>query len=869
MWHNIQINDIEKKLGTSISLGLSEKESKNRRLKLGLNKLNDSKKENILIRFIKQFKDFMIIILLISAVISFISSYVQNTGDYIESVIIVAIVVFNAIMGLIQESKAEKSIEALKKMFSPSAKVKRNGKYITIPSENLVVGDIVSIEAGNLVPADIRLVSSFNLKVDESSLTGETIPVEKNTAVIRNKKIADSDILNMVFSSTVVTNGHGEGIVVETGMNTKVGKIASLLTNSSKEDTPLQKRLGNIGKVLGIITIIICVVIFLIGLLRNEDPLKMFMTSVGLAVASIPEGLPAIVTILLSIGITKMAKKNAIIRKLPAVETLGSSSVICSDKTGTLTQNKMTVTKTFGNTEILTKYMCMCTDSIINNSGIIGDPSENALLEFALKNNISKDLLYTKYPRINEIPFDSSRKLMTTIHKYGSEYLIITKGAPDVLIKLSNKYLDGNIEINITSTIKETIVKENEKMAENALRVLACGYKIVSSLPNKIDNPTIEKDLIFVGLCGMIDPPRENVKESIKEAKKAGIKTVMITGDHILTAKAIAKELGILNNKDIAITGVELDKISDKELEKNIMNYSVFARVSPEHKMRIVNAFKRQGKIVAMTGDGVNDAPALKSADIGVAMGKSGTDVAKNASDMILTDDNFVTIISAVKEGRHIYDNIKKAIHFLISTNIGEIVTMFASLLLKLPSPLLAIHLLWINLVTDSFPAIALGLEKPEDDIMRRPPINPKKSIFADGLWSKILVEGFMLGLLNLTIFCIFYSNYNLESARTAAFVSLGLIELTHSFNIKSKDSLFKTGVFSNKYLIGAFILGLILQVSVVLFEPVAKIFNVTRLNSNQWLLIFIFSFAPIIIMEIQKLITKNVRKKYIDFSSF
>ena len=872
MWHIKDIYKIERELNTNFKTGLKEKDINNLQKKYGLNKLLSTKKESLFVKFIKQFKDFMIIILLASALISFITSYINKTNDYIDAIIIMAIVIFNALMGVIQESKAEKSIEALKKMFSPLAKVKRDGKYLEIDTTNLVPGDIILLETGKLVPADCRIISSNNLYIDESILTGETVPSEKKCATLKDEKIPTADIINMAFTSTIITGGTGEAVVTDIGMNTKLGKIAGMLSNKSAEDTPLQRKLAGLGKILGVVTIIICLIIFFIGMSRNEPPLEMFMTSVGLAVASIPEGMPAIVTILLSIGITKMAKQNAIIRKLPAVETLGSSSIICSDKTGTLTQNKMTVKKTYGDENKLIEYMSLCTDSIITNENnrqiVKGDPSENALVEYSLSKNISKDILQMKMPRVNEIPFDSDRKLMTTIHKLDNGYLIITKGAPDVLIKRCSCYLQGEKSIKLDNNRINEIIKENETMAINALRVLGFAFKVVDNLPSSIKSETIEFNLCFIGLVGMIDPPREGVKEAVLNAKKAGIKTVMITGDHILTAKTIAKDLKILDDNSLAISGSELDNMSDATLEKNIMKYSVFARVSPEHKVRIVNAFKKQGKVVAMTGDGVNDAPALKAASIGVAMGKGGTDVAKSASDMILTDDNFVTIIKAVKEGRHIYSNIKKAIHFLLATNIGEIVTMFLALLLKLDTPLLAIHLLWINLVTDSLPAIALGMEKAENDIMKKSPINPKKSIFSDGLGSKIVTEGLMIGILNLTIYCIFLSRYSLEAARTASFVSLGLTELIHSFNIKSSKSILNHDVFNNKYLILSFIVGVLLQVSVVIFKPIASVFKITTLNLNQWSLIIMFSLIPVVLVELQKLLT-NINKRSISFNDF
>ena len=878
MWHEMNIYEVLKEKNTDERIGLSTDEAKKRRIEYGLNKLNQKKKESLFIKFIKQFNDFMIIILIIASIISLVLAKMEGTNDYIDSIIIIAIVIFNAILGLIQESKAEKSIEALQKMSSPTAKVKRDEKIIEVSSEEIVPGDIVILEAGKFVPADCRLINSNNLKIEEAALTGENIPVEKDAKKILKKDIAMGDMVNFAFATTIVIGGHAEAVVTETGMNTRVGRIANMIINDESPETPIQKKLGEVGKNLGIICLGICFLIFIIGIFKKIEIKEMFMTSVGLAVAAIPEGLPAIVTIVLSIGVTKMAKKNAIIRKLPAVETLGSSSVICSDKTGTLTQNKMTVVNLSNiNGEIQNQYDknfllelgSMCTDVTLGirnqtnekyNLGEIyiadGEPTEKAIVQKALDSNINKEKLYREYERITDIPFSSERKLMTTIHKTEDGYRIITKGAPDVLINKCNRYYFNGTELNLDNNNKNKIKIINEEMAQKALRVLAVGYKDVKELPEQLD-VNIENNLTFVGLIGMIDPPREGVKESIKICKNAGIKTVMITGDHIITAKAIARELGILYGKDLAITGKELDNISDKELEKNIMRYSVFARVSPEHKVRIVNAYRKAGNVVAMTGDGVNDAPALKNADIGIAMGQNGTDVAKNASDMILTDDNFVTIVSAVKEGRNIYDNIKKAIHFLIATNVGEIVTIFFGLLLGLESPLLAIQLLWINLVTDSIPAIALGLERPEIDIMDKKPKDPKKGIFADGLWGNIFVEGTMIGILTLLAFSIGNNKYGLEIARTMAFVCLGMLELVHSFNIKSDKSIFKVGIFENRYLIGAFILGSILQCGIVCMPVFTKVFKLVQLNMTQWLCCLVISILPIIIMECQKKINE------------
>ena len=858
MWYTKELNQVFNELNTRQG-GLTEDEANKRLEKYGANNLKEKKKESLFIKFIKQFNDFMIIVLIIAAIISAIVAKTNGSGDYIDSIIIIAIVIFNAIMGLIQEEKAEKSLEALKKMSAPNAKVRRNGKIREIEASKVVPGDIVMLEAGNYVPADCRLIDSYNLQIEESSLTGETLPTSKQADIILNANTAMGDLKNMAFATTIVVNGHAEAVVVETGMNTKVGQIAGMIIENESPETPLQKKLGEVGKTLAITCMIICGLIFLIGIWKQIPITEMFMTSVGLAVAAIPEGLPAIVTIMLSIGVTKMAKKNSIIRKLPAVETLGCSSVICSDKTGTLPQNKMTVTQIRNavglvknnDRRFILELGTMCTDTI-ESQEVIGEATEVAITNAAVEINLRKRDLYYQMQRINEISFDSKRKMMTTIHKIGSKYRIITKGAPDVLIKRCSKYYQsGRIEPIFSK--RDALQEQNQIMAEDALRVIAIAYKDVEKLPREINSETIENELTFVGLIGMIDPPREGVKEAVKTCRKAGIKTVMITGDHLQTAKAIAKELGILRKGDLAINGETLEKMSQQELERDIMRYSVFARVSPEHKVRIVKAFQSTGAVVAMTGDGVNDAPALKNADIGIAMGKGGTDVAKNASDMVLTDDNFVTIVEAVKQGRNIYDNIKKAVHFLLATNIGEIVAIFVGLLLGIKSPLLAIQLLWVNLVTDSLPAIALGLEKAENNIMNRLPRNPRKSLFADGLWGKITTEGVMIGVLTLVAFSIGNNLYSIEVGRTMAFLSLGILELVHSFNIKGEESILKTGLFENRYLVGAFVLGTLLQVVVVVISPLAQIFDVVPLNSVQWLMTVIISILPVVIVELQK----------------
>ena len=850
MWHTKNIKEVEKELRTNIKTGLGDKDVLIRQDEFGKNKIEEGKKESLLVKFINQFKDFMIIILIIAAIISAVVSYLEGTGDYFDSIIIIAIVLFNGLMGLIQEAKAEKSIEALKKMPAPVAKVRRNGKVLTVNGEDIVPGDIVILETGCYVPADIRLINTYNLKVEESSLTGETEAVEKDeNALFNNQKVPLGDMKNMVFAGTAVVNGHAEGIVTNIGMNTEVGKIASMIITNEAPQTPIQKKLSEVGKVLGIACVVICALIFVIGVIKKISVVEMFMTSVGLAVAAIPEGLPAIVTIILSIAVTKMAKRNAIIRKLPAVETLGSSKVICSDKTGTLTENNMKVVEIIGNKNKILEYGALCCNCEINEGVVEGEPTEVAIVKEAVKEKQNKIL-----PRICEIPFDSNRKLMTTVNELeNGKYRIITKGAPEILLGICDYYEENNTVHDMNSTFLSKIKNKNEKMAEKALRVLGVAYLDVDIMPKEISADFLEKGLIFEGLIGMIDPPRKGVKEAVLACRRAGIKTVMITGDHITTAKAIAKDLEILRGRELAITGQELDKISDSKLEKEIMNYSVFARVTPEHKVRIVKAFQKTGAVVAMTGDGVNDAPALKKSDIGIAMGRKGTDVAKNAADMILNDDNFVTIVDAVKQGRNIFDNIKKAIHFLIATNIGEIVTIFVGLLLGVKSPLLAVQLLWVNLVTDSLPAIALGLEPPEKDIMNRPPRDSRKSIFADGLMGKIVVEGFMIGMFTILAFFIGNRYYGIEVARTMAFISLGMLELIHSFNVKSEESIFKVGLFENKYLVGAFLLGTVLQLGIVFVPTLAEIFKLTQLNTTQWLITIAISIAPIIIVELQK----------------
>ncbi|MGB8453277.1 MAG: cation-translocating P-type ATPase [Anaerocolumna sp.] len=905
-WHNITKEETLNILESSQENGLSKREVLKRQKKYGLNILETKKKKSIIIKFFSQFTDFMIITLICAAFVSFLVSLLHGKLDFVDPIIILLIITLNAFLGVLQETKAERSLEALQKMSAPTALVLRDHVINTVDAKELVPGDIIYLETGHFVPADARLLSAVNLRIDEASLTGESHPVEKDADMILKEDTLLADRHNMVMATGIVTYGRGTATVTATGMHTEVGHIAKLIMDDETPLTPLQKRLSSTGKALGIAALLICIVIFLLGILKNRPVFDMFMTSVSLAVAAIPEGLPAIVTIMLSLGVQRMAKKNAVIRKLPAVETLGSATVICSDKTGTLTQNKMTVTelasvhgKEQSDTlfsQFLLSLATLCNDSILQVTGkwkhtglnATGEPTEKALIMAAYHIDLLKPKLDATNPRIFEIPFDSTRKLMTTVHNYPSGNIrSITKGAFDVLInKCTHVYQNGK-QLPITKTHLQSIHKLNQGMAEHALRVIAVAYKDIGSenifhkntfYSNKSNEEIcnhLETGLTLVGLIGMIDPPRKEVAEAVLTCQMAGIKPVMITGDHISTACAIAKELGIMTSDDLAMTGQELSQIDQDILVGQIPRYRVFARVSPEHKVRIVKAFQARGEVVAMTGDGVNDAPALKAADIGCAMGITGTDVAKNAADMILTDDNFATIVSAVREGRGIYDNIKKAIHFLLSCNIGEIITIFTAILLGLPSPLLAVQLLWVNLVTDSLPAISLGVEPTAKDIMKKKPIPPDKGMFADGLAAKIIIEGILIGSLALLAFVIgirvydsltisdtvlrhgrtveIASNITPYIGRTMAFAVLSLSQLFHSFNMRSEHSLTKIGLFSNIKLLLSFVVCSFLQIVVISYEPLAAIFKVTPLNAAQWSVVLVLSFMPIVVVELQK----------------
>ena len=902
-WFNKKVEDVEKELNTDLQKGLTTEEVQKRKEKYGLNELKAKKKKSLLQKFLEQFKDFSIIVLIIAAIVSGAVGIAEGEG-ITDTIIILIVVIVNAIIGVTQEAKAEKSLEALQKLTDHASKVIRNGEITVVPAKDLVPGDIVVLDTGDYIPADLRIIEAVNLKSQEASLTGESVPVEKNVEVIEDTEIGIGDRLNMLFSSSLVTYGRGKGIVVETGMTTEVGKIAGMLDATEEQTTPLQDKLNKLGKTLGIAALAICVFIFVIGLIQGKEPIHMFMTAVSLAVAAIPEGLVAVSTIVLAIGVQKMVKKNAIVKRLPAVETLGSATVICSDKTGTLTQNKMTVEKIFWNNatreasnisedeidEELKKLVyanMLCNDTKISNDGTLtGDPTETALVDMAFKLNFDPSI-YDQMPRVEEIPFDSDRKLMTTVNKVGDKYIVYTKGGIDELLKSCTSYeLGGQIYEELESYVNK-IREENEHMAKDALRVLGCAYKEIDHVPSKEEMQTIENDLIFIGMVGMIDPAREEAKKAVEKCKTAGIKTVMITGDHKITATAIAKKLGILENEDEAITGLELEQMSDEELEKNVRKYSVYARVSPEHKVRIVKAWQKNGEIVAMTGDGVNDSPALKTADIGCAMGVVGTDVAKEAADVILTDDNFATIVSAVEEGRRIYDNILKVIQFLLSSNVGEIVVLF---LATLCTPLFAkwfgitdithleillpIHILWINLVTDSLPALALAFDPANKDIMKRKPAKPNQGVFTKGMTWRVIYQGIMIGLLTLAAFMIGLATTNtpidgltldeskIEVGQTMAFVTLALSELVHVFNIRdNKRSIFKTKVFNNSKLIWAILASAALMIVILAVPTLRTIFSIPVLPSQNILELVGLILAPLVIVEIFKLLKINTAK--------
>ncbi len=868
--HDKKIDEVLSSYNTDKTNGLSTEQINKLQQQYGENKLREKKKKTTFQRFLEQFKDAMILILIAAAIVSFTLACIEgNPKEFFEPALILLIVILNAIMGVVQENKAEKALDALKNMSAPHARVIRNGKEEIIDAKDLVPGDIIKLEAGDFVPADARIIHSVSLKSEESALTGESVPSEKDYTAVIDTASPIGDRINMVFSGCSITYGTALCVVTATGMDTEMGKIANLLDSENDSQTPLQKKLAELGKFLGILALVACGIIFVVGVVNKIEVLDIFMTSVSLAVSAIPEGLPAIVTIVLSIGVQRMVKKNALIRRLPAVETLGGASVICSDKTGTLTQNRMTLVKAYvdgsNNLEEITKnntddvkkllnYGTLCSDGsiVITDEGVkhLGDPTETAIVYASYNNGSTKEELNEKYPRINGIPFDSDRKLMSTINVIDGKNVVIVKGAFDVMAK---RCVKGDIE---------TARKFTDQMSSEALRVLAIAYKVIDKVPSELTSENLENDLIFMGLVGMIDPPRPEAKEAVKICRKAGIKVVMITGDHVVTASAIAKELGILKDGDKAITGPELDALTDTELDEIVESISVYARVSPENKIRIVKSWQRKGQIVSMTGDGVNDAPALKAADIGCAMGITGTDVAKGAADMTLTDDNFATIVDAVKEGRGIYSNIKKVVGFLLGTNIGEVFTVFIAMLLWHQSPLLSMQLLWINLVTDSLPAIALGMEAVEKDVMNKKPKPKTEGIFANGLGVRVVFQGAMFAILTLIGFYLgrTYTG-DIVGGQTMAFTILSLTQIVQSFNMRSDHSLFKIGPFSNKNLNIAATVSTLL-VALVLFTPIRIIFGLTLLPYWLYLVALGLIFVPLFVMEISKLAQYIFNKK-------
>lgn len=848
--HSDATEEIIKMYNSDIDKGLTDRQVIEAQEKYGANKLREKKKKSNLQKFFDQFKDVMILILIVAAIVSFVIACTEgNPKEFFEPALILLIVVLNAIMGVLQESKAEKALDALKNMSAPHARVIRDGEEKVIDASELVPGDIIKLEAGDFVPADARLVHSVSLKSEESALTGESVPSEKDAQAVVKEDAPLGDRNNMVFSGCSITYGTAKAVVTATGMDTEMGKIANLLDDEAGMQTPLQKKLADLGKYLGILALSACAIIFVVGILNGTPVMEVFMIAVSLAVSAIPEGLPVIVTIVLSIGVQRMAKQNALIRRLPAVETLGSASIICSDKTGTLTQNRMTLVKAYVDgmdAKKLLMYATLCCDGTVVFEGDkeqhIGDPTETAIVIASHKNGMSKDEMNKMYPRLAEIPFDSDRKLMTTINQIDGKKIVIVKGAFDMMMQ------------RCTAGDLDKAKQITEKMSENALRVLAVAYKEIDEIPDNLTSEEIENNLTFMGLVGMIDPPRPEAKEAVALCRKAGIKPVMITGDHVVTASAIAREIGILQDGDKAITGAELDAMDDAALDACVENIAVYARVSPENKIRIVKAWQKKGQIVSMTGDGVNDAPALKAADIGCAMGITGTDVAKGAADMTLTDDNFATIVEAVREGRGIYANIRKVVGFLLGTNIGEVVAVFTAMILWQKTPFLSMQLLWINLVTDSLPAIALGMEPVENDVMDRKPKPKNEGIFAHGLGIRVILQGVMFAVLSLIGFSLGEkATSSVEGGQTMAFMVLALSQTIHAFNMRSERSIFKIGVFTNSKLNAAALISIVMML-IVLFTPVGVAFGLVMLPVNMYIIALVLILVPVAIMEISKL---------------
>lgn len=858
------IEEIESLFETNRKSGLTSEQVKRRLEENGYNELKEGKKDSRIIKFLNQFKETLTIILLIAAAISFL----VEPSEWVDSVIILVVVLLNAILGVVQENKAEKSLEALKSMSAPTAKVIRNGQACVIDAKELVIGDLLILEAGDRVGSDARIVESYNLQIDESALTGESVPVNKSAVLLESEEMPLGDRINMVYQSCNVTYGRGLAIVCATGMDNEVGKIADMLISEKQSLTPLQEKLNSIGKGIGMICIGVCILVFVMEYFSGVALFDAFKTAIALAVAAIPEGLATVVTIVLALSTQKMVKVHAIIRKLPAVETLGSTSIVCSDKTGTLTQNKMTVVEVYSKDGLkkiedanredeiqMINLFTLCSDAQIIGDQVIGDPTEIALVEASLKKKYTKEALYALYHRKEELSFDSERKMMSVFFEKEGEIFSITKGGVDVILKRCE-----NVDVDL-------IMKANEEMANQALRVLAVAIRKWDKMPEIIDSEMVENHLTFVGLVGMIDPPRIEAKQAIQVALKAGVRTIMITGDHINTASAIAKELGIPMDGTCAISGNQLNEMSDEDLQQNIEKYSVYARVAPEHKVRIVNAWKTKGHVVAMTGDGVNDAPALKAADIGCAMGISGSEVAKSVAAMVLVDDNFATIITSIREGRGIFDNIQKDVQYLLSSNIGEVITIFLASLISIliPSsglgvPLLPIHLLWINLITDSLPAFALGLEPTESNVMERKPRKKDEAFFAGGFMKTILWQGVMIGLLTLISY-IYGETINHETGMTMAFVTLSASQLFHSFNVKSHESIFNKQIFNNKYLWFAVLVGVGLQVMIIHIPVLSNLFKFVPLSLNHMLISIGFAFCTIIIVETYKFIKRVLER--------
>lgn len=884
MWYTKSSKQVLEELEVNEKAGLSKGEVAARLAQYGPNKLVGKKKKSLFRLFLEQLQDVLIYVLLAATAITIV------IGEYTDAIIILTVVILNAVIGVVQEYKAGKAVEALQKMASPKAIVRRGNELVEVAAEEVVPGDIIILDAGRYIPADLRLLESANLQIEESALTGESVPTHKNADfVCADENTPIGDKMNMAFMSTLVTYGRGEGVVVSTGMNTEIGKIAQILEEDHDDLTPLQIRMNELGAFLGKLCVGICVVMLGIAIFQGRPLFDMLLTSISLAVAAIPEGLAAIVAIVLALGVTRMSKIHSIVKRLPAVETLGSVSIICSDKTGTLTQNKMTVVKTYTlfnfkaigdiveepscDDLTLIKTMVLCSDATHENGESTGDPTEVALVVLGEKATCTKTALNEEFPRIDEKPFDSDRKLMSTLNKEGDHYRVHTKGAIDNLLRISTHVLQNGEIIPITQEIVDKYMQIANLMSDDALRVLAAAYKDV---PAPICAEEMEQDLIFIGFVGMIDPPRPEVKISIQEAKEAGITPIMITGDHKNTAVAIAKDLGICDSIEQSLTGTEIDALSDEEFAEAISHYRVFARVSPEHKVKIVRAFKARGNIVSMTGDGVNDAPSLKYADIGVAMGITGTDVAKGASDMILTDDNFTTIVHAIQEGRNIYSNIRKAVVFLLSCNLGEVLCIFISILFALPVPLSATQLLWINLVTDALPAISLGVEPGDPDAMKQPPRSPKEGFFAHGAGMRAVIGGILIGGLTLAAFYrglseydyTFFSpdipDYVVHYARTMAFVVLGCSQLFYSLSLRhERKSIFQIGLFTNPYLIGSLLFGLFLQLVVIEVPAFAEAFKTYNLTMSDWQVVFLFSLIPLVVNEVIKFVARMTGKDF------